>query len=79
MKRVALASLLMVAGCAAKAEPPARIGMPNPASVACIKAGGKLEIRKGAAGQYGMCHLPDGRVCEEWELFRTGKCVVPTP
>ncbi|BBC80752.1 putative hemolysin [Acetobacter orientalis] len=51
-----------------------RIGMANPASVHCLDAGGRLEIRSGKAGQYGICHLPDGRMCEEWSYFRTGEC-----
>ncbi|WP_163311789.1 DUF333 domain-containing protein, partial [Enterobacter cloacae] len=25
----------------------------------------------------GMCHLPDGRICEEWALFRDNRCVPP--
>ncbi|GAN69358.1 hypothetical protein AA0473_0579 [Acetobacter orleanensis NRIC 0473] len=51
------------------------IGMANPASVHCVKAGGKLEIRTGASGgQYGVCHMPDGNSCEEWSFFRTGQC-----
>jgi len=57
------------------AAAPAGIGMPNPASVHCEKLGGKLDIRTGNdGGQYGMCALPDGRVCEEWALFRDGQC-----
>lgn len=55
------------------------IGMANPASVHCINAGGKLEIRTGASGgQYGICHMPDGNSCEEWSFFRTGKCTAET-
>ncbi|WP_237934221.1 putative hemolysin [Acetobacter senegalensis] len=50
------------------------IGMANPASVHCQKAGGTLEIRQGTKGAYGICHMPDGRMCEEWSFFRTGKC-----
>lgn len=55
-----------------------RVGMANPASVHCASLGGKLEIRTGKdGGQYGLCSLPDGRVCEEWALFRDGKCEKP--
>lgn len=57
-----------------------RVGMANPASVHCTTLGGKLEIRTGKdGGQYGLCNLPDGRVCEEWALFRDGKCETPAP
>ncbi len=59
----------------AKSQPPAgQVGMPNPASVHCIKEDGKLEIRKGpGGGEYGMCVFKDGSECEEWKLFR-GEC-----
>lgn len=51
-------------------------GIANPASVYCEQsAGGQLQIVDTAQGQVGMCHLPDGRVCEEWSLFRSGACV----
>jgi putative hemolysin len=57
------------------AEKPAtkRTGLANPASVNCEKKGGKLEIRKGKKGEYGVCKFPNGKECEEWALFR-GKC-----
>lgn len=50
------------------AAPEAQIA--NPASEHCVELGGKLVIEKGEAGEKGMCHLPDGSVVEEWELFR---------
>ena len=61
--------LSVMAGCAP--EPEKRIGMANPASVHCVEKGGKLEIRNEPKGAVGYCHLPDGRVIEEWELFRS--------
>jgi putative hemolysin len=45
----------------------------NPASVFCVKSGGKSEFRKGPNGDYGICRLPDGRVVEEWTYFRERK------
>ena len=54
-----------------------KVGIANPASVACVEAGGRLEIRTGSDGQSGWCHLPDGRICEEWALFRDKRCVTP--
>jgi len=42
----------------------------NPASVFCVKSGGKSEIRTGPRGQYGVCRLPNGRVVEEWSYYR---------
>lgn len=48
------------------------LGMANPASVFCIEQGGTSENRKNADGAaYALCHLPDGSVIEEWELFRS--------
>ena len=62
-------SLSLVSACS-PTEPNQTVGIANPASEHCVKKGGKLEIVKEAAGEKGMCHLPDGTVVEEWELFR---------
>jgi len=49
-------------------------GMPNPASAFCEEQGGTLEIVTAADGsQSGVCHFPDGSVCDEWAFFR-GDC-----
>jgi len=49
--------------------------MPNPASVACVNAGGSVEIKKDASGgEYGMCTFANGSSCEEWALFRGEGC-----
>jgi len=53
-------------------------GMANPASVYCVDQGGKLEIREGDGGQYGMCVFADGRECDEWGFFRSGVCGDPS-
>jgi len=51
-----------------------KIGMPNPASENCINKGGSLKIKKNAeGGEYGECTFPNGKVCEEWALYR-GEC-----
>lgn len=49
------------------------VGLANPASELCIKAGGKLEILSNDKGQFGMCTFPSGEKCDEWALFR-GEC-----
>lgn len=54
----------------ARAAEKLAIGAPNPASVCCHQQGGRLEIRTSPGGPSGWCHLPDGRVVEEWALFR---------
>lgn len=48
----------------------------NPASVHCEQQGGKLEIERSAAGERGICVLPDGTRCEEWAYMR-GECPKP--
>lgn len=79
--RIALLVIpILLAACAASPAPepqavpgavPGGIAnMANPASVYCGKVGGTLEIRHEADGDAGYCHLPDGRVVEEWTLFR---------
>ncbi len=49
------------------------IPLGNPASVYCQEKGGRLEIKKGPQGEYGICHFKDGSECEEWKFFR-GQC-----
>ncbi|POZ60727.1 putative hemolysin [Chromobacterium alticapitis] len=64
---------LLLAACAQNPAPqPQAVGMANPASVYCVKQGGKLLPQKDAAGnEYALCQLPDGRTVEEWTLFRS--------
>ena len=63
------------AGVEAVATTAPSAGMANPASVACVNAGGKLEIMKNAdGGEYGMCTFTNGTSCEEWALFRGEGC-----
>jgi putative hemolysin/predicted secreted protein len=62
-------------GVAAAATTAASAGMANPASVACVNSGGKLEIRKDATGgEYGMCTFANGTSCEEWALLNDKVC-----
>ncbi|OPH38290.1 Putative hemolysin [Moraxella lacunata] len=74
MKTITLLGIAMTAltltACTTTTQSPA-VGMANPASEFCAKQGGKTEIRKNADGsEYGVCHLPNGQVVEEWEFFR---------
>jgi putative hemolysin len=62
--------LPLLGGCSPKQAPNTSASIANPASVYCKEKGGKTEIVKDEAGEKGMCHLPDGTVVEEWELFR---------
>lgn len=69
---VALATLVL-SGCAqttpGSTELPV-VGMANPASVYCVKIGGKLRIEKTTKGEQGICVLPNGTEMDEWTLFR---------
>jgi putative hemolysin len=57
---------------------PKPAGLANPASVHCEQTlGGTLEIVNTSAGQVGYCHLQNGSVCEEWDLYRSGTCTPP--
>ncbi|AOI79229.1 putative hemolysin [Burkholderia sp. NRF60-BP8] len=56
-------------------QPPAQVALANPASVNCEKLGGRHVIRSLPRGQVGMCVFKDGRVCEEWALYRDDRCV----
>jgi putative hemolysin len=53
------------------------LALANPASVFCVKSGGKSEIRNGPKGQYGVCRLPNGRVVNEWSYYRRMKGKAP--
>lgn len=73
---LAALSFVMIGAAAAPVQKP--IGMANPASIHCGNIGGRSEITKDSTGNaVGYCHLPDGRICEEWALFRDKQCVAP--
>ncbi|MEE8662994.1 MAG: DUF333 domain-containing protein [Acetobacter sp.] len=60
---------LILAACSTPHEA-TRNTLANPASTWYIKRGGSLELRNLETGTQGICHLPDGRIIEEWALFR---------
>jgi putative hemolysin len=50
------------------------LGLPNPATAACIRAGGVAFTERAAdGGERGLCRLPAGQVCDQWAFFR-GEC-----
>lgn len=52
----------------------------NPATTFCVEMGGKPEmVTEAGGGVMGLCHLPDGRIVEEWTLFRLYQGKVPQP
>jgi uncharacterized protein len=78
MMLLVLAVVGSVASAAPPPSPPPKVSRANAASVACGKAGGKLEILKDETGtEVGICTRTDGAQCEEWALYRTGQCILP--
>ncbi|SCM51459.1 hypothetical protein BN1044_00921 [Hafnia alvei] len=73
-------SSLMLAGCvsgnaapnadAAPTPTQGAIGMPNPASVYCLKLGGKEINKTTELGVSTDCLLPTGERIDEWALYR---------
>lgn len=66
----AVLSAIAITGCAQPQPAAPMVGMANPASVYCAQLGGKTRIEKTAAGERGICVLPNGAEIDEWELFR---------
>ncbi|MGX5089134.1 putative hemolysin [Enterobacter sp. UPMP2052] len=64
------ASVILVAGCTSSQKQEKPVGMANPASVHCIKQGGRLDIVKESGGEVGYCTLSSGERIDEWTLFR---------
>lgn len=56
-------------------EEDAFIGIPNPASFYCQEMGYELDLRDTDGGTEGICILPNGAECEEWE-FLAGGCSI---
>ncbi|MFT8471030.1 DUF333 domain-containing protein [Acetobacter persici] len=73
---LAVCTVGLLAGCEHQTQDQSRnsvrpLRIPNPAALYCTKKGGTLSMQHDAAkGQVGYCHLPDGTVMDEWDLFR---------
>lgn len=67
-----LSGCIALGSCAPGEPQHGAAALANPASVYCAKEkGGRVEIVTDESGaQRGMCHLPDGTVVDEWELYR---------
>ncbi|AOA58442.1 putative hemolysin [Acinetobacter larvae] len=69
-----IAGAVLLSACQSQANRPTQsplIGKANPASEYCIAQQGRLEIVQKTEGAIGLCHLTDGQVIEEWQLFRS--------
>jgi len=67
-----LSLAVLLAGCVQQ-DTGGQTQLPNPASVNCVDKGYQLEMRSGAAGEYGVCKYA-GSECEEWALYRHECC-----
>lgn len=78
---------LWVTGCASlgasdsslptSGQPTRAVGLPNPATITCSRAGGIPAIERGPDGaERGVCRWPSGLVCDQWAFFR-GECGTP--
>lgn len=68
MKALSILALPVLALTACAAAGP---DMPNPASRFCQDLGGQSQIRATGQGQQGFCLMPDGRLIDEWDLWRS--------
>jgi len=75
---LAAAMTAILAGCAtgpaadlSTPAAPTPVGVANPATIACIRAGGVPSTERGADGsERGLCRLPSGQICDQWAFFR---------
>ena len=65
-----IGALAIAAGLTQTPALPVERAIANPASVYCVRQGGRVEIVNTKTGQIGICVLPDGRRIEEWKFFR---------
>ena len=66
-----IAVSLITVGCSQdKKEASVMVGKANPASVYCVVQGGKVIMKQEEQGTVGYCHFNDGKVVEEWTLYR---------
>lgn len=71
-----LAGTGLITGCAAppSAGVAAPVGLANPATLACQRAGGSVVNQRMADGaERGLCRFDSGQVCDQWAFFR-GEC-----
>lgn len=77
---LSLAMALTLSACAVAPPPSSSASVPrgvNPASMNCLQNHGTLETVQTPQGAQTYCLLPDGKRCEEWDMFR-GNCPTRT-
>lgn len=69
---LAMPAVLLLAGCAnGGGGPDSENQMTQYAAEYCRSLSGENEIRESSLGTGRYCRLPDGRVENEWKLYRT--------
>ncbi|WP_141243487.1 putative hemolysin [Vreelandella boliviensis] len=64
-------ALMLLGGCATGVgDPHSQNQMTQYAAEYCRSVGGENEIRESSLGTGRYCRLPDGRVENEWQLYR---------
>ncbi|HAA46089.1 MAG: hypothetical protein XD36_0008 [Halomonas sp. 54_146] len=67
-----IAAVLLLVGCTAGASgPDSQNQMTQYAAEYCRSIGGENELRESRLGTGRYCRLPDGRVENEWQLYRS--------
>ncbi|HSP30786.1 MAG TPA: DUF333 domain-containing protein [Halomonas sp.] len=65
-------ALLPLAGCAASGgDPNSQNEMTQSAAEYCESIGGETEVQETRLGTGRYCRLPDGRVENQWQLYRS--------
>jgi hypothetical protein len=80
LQKVLLASTLSagLATAAMTQEAAAPQQLANPAAAFCVESGGTYKTVEEAAGQRGICVLPDGREVDAWAHFREKHSALPS-
>ncbi|WP_447045021.1 DUF333 domain-containing protein [Vreelandella sp. H-I2] len=67
-----IVALLLFGGCATGEEaPPSQNQMTQYAAEYCRSLGGETEVQETSLGTGRYCRLPDGRVENQWQLYRS--------
>lgn len=66
-----LIAMLLLAGCATGERADTQTSMRGAATEYCESIGGQTEVQETRLGSGRYCRLPDGRVENEWRLYRS--------
>lgn len=66
-----LVAMLLLAGCATGERAGTQTSMRGAATEYCESMGGQSEVQETRLGSDRYCRLPDGRVENEWQFYRS--------